>query len=86
MRNLSKSSAFAKRTRSRFGAVLGTTVLAVAMSTSAAYADPPHNLPQNAGGYDASFSPAYDYDTDGCYPASAIDAAGNVNQIGRAHV
>lgn len=77
MGNLSKS-AFGKRTRSRLGVVLGTTVLAVAMSASAAYADPPHNLPQNAGGYDASFSPAYDYDTDGCYATPAIGPDGTL--------
>ena len=36
-------------------------------------------LPMNASVSDATFQPAMDYDTDGCYPASAIDAAGKVN-------
>ncbi len=29
-------------------------------------------LPQNADGLEQSFSPAYDYDGDGCYATAAI--------------
>ncbi|MEV4559208.1 NPP1 family protein [Kitasatospora sp. NPDC049285] len=36
-------------------------------------------LPQNAPGLDQSFSPAYDYDRDGCYATAAIGADGTLN-------
>ncbi|MBB1156356.1 NPP1 family protein [Amycolatopsis dendrobii] len=49
---------------------------ALLFPVSAAYADPPHNLPQNANGYEQSFSPAYDYDGDGCYATPAIGPDG----------
>jgi hypothetical protein len=48
-------------------------------SAAAAYAAPPPSLPQNAGGYEQSFSPAYDYDTDGCYATPAIGPDGTLN-------
>jgi hypothetical protein len=50
----------------------------VVLPATAALADPPGRLPQNAGGYEQSFSPAYDYDTDGCYATSAISADGTL--------
>ena len=43
-----------------------------------AFADPPHNQPQTAGGTEQSFSPAYDYDTDGCYAVPAIGPDGTL--------
>ncbi|MFS8200404.1 NPP1 family protein [Streptomyces sp. CWNU-52B] len=36
-------------------------------------------LPQNAGGVESSFSPAYDFDQDSCYPAAAITQLGVIN-------
>ncbi|MGW7536220.1 NPP1 family protein [Amycolatopsis sp. NPDC054798] len=51
---------------------------ALLFPVSAAYADPPHNLPQNASGYEQSFSPAYDYDGDGCYATPAIGPDGTL--------
>ncbi|MEV6986725.1 NPP1 family protein [Sphaerisporangium sp. NPDC051017] len=73
------SPTFSKRKLSRFGIVLGATVLGVVIPASAAYADPPRNLPQSAGEYELSFSPAYDYDGDGCYATPAIGPDGTLN-------
>jgi len=53
--------------------------LLIVVPATPAFADPPHNLPQNAGGYEQSFSPAYDYDTDGCYAVPAIGPDGTLN-------
>ncbi|WP_436319883.1 NPP1 family protein [Streptomyces massasporeus] len=36
-------------------------------------------LPQNATGLEQTFSPAYDFDTDGCYTTAAIGADGTIN-------
>lgn len=36
-------------------------------------------LPQNADGLEQSFSPAYDYDKDGCYTTAALGADGTLN-------
>jgi hypothetical protein len=58
-------------------AVVAVAILAV--TASPALADPPRNLPQNAGGYEQSFSPAYDYDGDGCYAVPAIGPDGTLN-------
>ncbi|WP_327238343.1 NPP1 family protein [Streptomyces sp. NBC_01317] len=69
---------FLKRGAARFATVLGATVLAVVIPASMAHADPPRNLPQNAGGWEQSFSPAYDYDTDGCYATPAIGPDGTL--------
>ncbi|MET8325660.1 NPP1 family protein [Streptomyces sp. NPDC005181] len=65
--------------RSRLGTVLGATALAVLLPTSAAHSEPPGNLPQNAGGWEASFSPAFDYDGDGCYATPAIGPDGTLS-------
>ncbi|MFF0751741.1 NPP1 family protein [Streptomyces sp. NPDC004267] len=62
----------------RTTAVLGTALLAVLVPVASAHADPPHNLPQSAGGYEQTFSPAYDYDTDGCYATPAIGPDGTL--------
>lgn len=66
------------RRASRIGALLGATALAILVPASSAHADPPHNLPQHAGGYEQSFSPAYDYDGDGCYATPAIGPDGTL--------
>ncbi|MFF3749082.1 NPP1 family protein [Streptomyces sp. NPDC002018] len=71
--------AFFERKRSWLGALFGATVLSVVLPTSVAHADNLPNLPQSAGGYEASFSPAYDYDGDGCYPVAAIAPDGALN-------
>lgn len=70
--------AFLKRGAARLATVLGAAALAVVVPASMAHADPPHNLPQNAGGYEQSFSPAYDYDVDGCYATPAIGPDGTL--------
>ncbi|MGC4940043.1 NPP1 family protein [Kribbella sp. DT2] len=67
-----------KRRHRLLGVTLATAALMVT-SAAAAYAAPPPSLPQNAGGYDQSFSPAYDYDGDGCYASPAIGADGTLN-------
>ncbi|MFF2521096.1 NPP1 family protein [Streptomyces liangshanensis] len=36
-------------------------------------------LPQNADGLEQTFSPAYDYDKDGCYATAAIGSDGTLN-------
>ncbi|WP_328520332.1 NPP1 family protein [Kribbella sp. NBC_00359] len=67
-----------RRAKRLLGVVLGTTALLIT-SAAAAYAAPPPSLPQNANGYEQSFSPAYDYDTDGCYATPAIGPDGTLN-------
>ncbi|MBU2667868.1 NPP1 family protein [Actinoplanes bogorensis] len=67
------------RPLARAGAVTGLAALILAVAATPAFADPPRNLPQNAGGLEQSFSPAYDYDTDGCYATPAIGPDGTLN-------
>jgi len=62
----------------RLGITSGVTLALIVLSATPAFADPPRNLPQNANGYEASFSPAYDYDTDGCYATPAIGPDGTI--------
>lgn len=66
------------RRPARLVAALAAALLALAAPAATAHADPPPNLPQNASGYEQSFSPAYDYDTDGCYATSAIGPDGTL--------
>jgi Necrosis inducing protein (NPP1) len=66
------------RPLARAGVTSGLTALLLLATAAPALADPPHNLPQNAGGYEQSFSPAYDYDTDGCYATPAISPDGTI--------
>jgi Necrosis inducing protein (NPP1) len=63
----------------RVGAIAGLAALLVVLPATAALAAPPPNLPANAGGYESTFSPAYDYDGDGCYATSAIGPDGTLN-------
>ncbi|GAA2645461.1 NPP1 family protein [Paractinoplanes durhamensis] len=63
----------------RIGIATGLALLLIVIPATPAFADPPHNLPQNANGYEQSFSPAYDYDTDGCYAVPAIGPDGTLN-------
>ncbi|MEV4757102.1 NPP1 family protein [Micromonospora sp. NPDC049559] len=66
-----------RRTVLRIVAVLAA--FGVMIPAGAAYADSLPSLPQNAGGYEQSFSPAYDYDGDGCYAVAAISPDGTIN-------
>ncbi|MHB9859190.1 NPP1 family protein [Streptomyces sp. YIM S03343] len=64
-------------TKLLLGAV-GAMTLLVAVPTTA-QANVLTLLPQNADGLDQTFSPAYDYDGDGCYATAAIGADGTLN-------
>jgi hypothetical protein len=66
------------RKLSALAAAFGVAVLTLSLPSpaSAAILTP---LPQNADGWEQSFSPAYDYDGDGCYATAAIDPSGNLN-------
>ena len=66
-----------RRALFRIAAVLAA--LGIMIPATAAFADNLPNLPQNAGGYEQSFSPAYDYDVDGCYAVAAISPDGTIN-------
>ncbi len=46
---------------------------------SAATSSPPTRLSANAGSFERTFQPAYDYDADGCYPTPAIGPTGTLN-------
>jgi hypothetical protein len=67
-----------KAKRRVLGVALGTAALMVT-SAAMAFAAPPPHLPQSAGGWEQSFSPAYDYDGDGCYATPAIGPDGTLN-------
>lgn len=69
------------RTRrlARAAAVAGSAAaltLALPLSASASVLQ---NLPENATTSEKNFEPLYDYDSDSCYPAAAIDPDGNLN-------
>lgn len=57
---------------------LGALALIVAIPATA-HANVLTLLPQNADGLEQTFSPAYDYDGDGCYATAAIGADGTIN-------
>ncbi|MFD0004925.1 NPP1 family protein [Streptomyces sp. NPDC127178] len=57
---------------------LGAMTLVVTLPASA-HANVLTLLPQNADGLEQTFSPAYDYDGDGCYATAAIGADGTLN-------
>jgi hypothetical protein len=59
--------------------ILGSAIALVIAFPSSALADPPSALPANADGLEQTFQPAYDYDTDGCYPTPAIGPDGTIN-------
>ncbi len=56
---------------------LGAVLIAV-LVPGAAWAAPPQALPANYTEADGRWQPAFDYDTDGCYPTPAISPAGVV--------
>jgi hypothetical protein len=69
------------RRRSRVRALLvvvGAAALVVAMP-GVALAAPPGALPAGADAAERTFQPAFDYDTNGCYPTPAIGPDGTVN-------
>jgi hypothetical protein len=68
-----------RRLRTKLALASVVAVLASLVPATAAWADPPHNLPENANGYELTFSPAFDYDTDGCYQTPAIGPDGTLN-------
>ncbi|WP_415952853.1 NPP1 family protein [Streptomyces sp. KLOTTS4A1] len=70
-----------KRSRllGRTGLVTGAALTAVITFAGTALAAPPPPLPRNADALDQTYQPAYDYDTDGCYPTAAIGPDGTVN-------
>jgi Necrosis inducing protein (NPP1) len=73
-RNMRLMNRAATTLASVFGAV--TLVL---ITANTAYADVIPKMPQNADGLEQTFSPAYDYDRDGCYATAAITSWGYVN-------
>lgn len=68
--------------RSRVGKALlvggGALALVVALPGTA-LAEPPSALPANADALEQTYQPAFDYDTDGCYPTAAIGPDGTLN-------
>ncbi|MGI3222819.1 NPP1 family protein [Streptomyces sp. GTA36] len=70
-----------RKLRSLTNALLGTLgamTLVVAIPATA-HANVLTLLPQNASGLEQTYSPAYDYDDDGCYATAAIGADGTIN-------
>ncbi|MFE9841550.1 NPP1 family protein [Streptomyces goshikiensis] len=63
----------------RSSVVVGATLALVLATATTAFAAPPPALPTNAEAVELTFQPAYDYDTDGCYPTPAIGPTGVLN-------
>lgn len=59
--------------------VVGGALALVVAFPGIALAAPPKALPADADGLERMFQPAYDYDTDGCYPTPAIGPDGTLN-------
>jgi hypothetical protein len=59
--------------------VAGSALAMVVAVATPAFAAPPTELPGNADVLERTWQPAYDYDTDGCYPTPAIGPDGTVN-------
>lgn len=73
------SSSTSRTHRRRWLTGLAGAVALVIAFPATAFAAPPPALPANADGLDRTFQPAFDYDTDGCYPTPAIGPDGSVN-------
>ncbi|MFF2139111.1 NPP1 family protein [Streptomyces sp. NPDC058193] len=58
--------------------VVGSALTLVLASATSALAAPPAALPANADAMERTFQPAFDYDTDGCYPTPAIGPDGTI--------
>jgi hypothetical protein len=63
----------------RFLTVAGSALALLVAAATPAFAAPPTELPGNADVLERTWQPAYDYDTDGCYPTPAIGPTGTVN-------
>lgn len=59
--------------------VAGSALAMVLAAAGPARAAPPNRLPARADALETRWQPAYDYDTDGCYPTPAIGPDGRVN-------
>lgn len=75
---LKKMRLNAGRWRTTFASGLGALSLVLILANPA-QADVIPQMPQNADGLEQTFSPAYDYDRDGCYATAAITSYGYVN-------
>jgi hypothetical protein len=68
-----------RRRALRSAVVAGSALALLAATAVPALAAPPAELPGNAEAIESKWQPAYDYDTDGCYPTPAIGPTGTVN-------
>ncbi|MEU9026509.1 NPP1 family protein [Streptomyces sp. NPDC048383] len=59
--------------------VAGAALALVVGVSPPAFAAPPPGLPVNADAIELTYQPAFDYDTDGCYPTPAIGSTGALN-------
>ncbi|MFC3999374.1 NPP1 family protein [Nocardiopsis sediminis] len=59
-------------------ALAGAAALVVVMPPAIAWAAPPQALPSSVAEPDGKWQPAFDYDTDGCYPTPAIGPDGTI--------
>ncbi|MEU5523442.1 NPP1 family protein [Streptomyces sp. NPDC093250] len=73
------SSSTSRTRRRRWLTVLAGAAALVIAFPATAFAAPPPALPAHADALERTFQPAYDYDTDGCYPTPAIGPDGAVN-------
>lgn len=56
-----------------------TAALFTVLLPVAAWADPPSALPASYAAADGKWQPAFDYDSDGCYPTPAVGPDGTLN-------
>ncbi|MEY8038126.1 NPP1 family protein [Saccharopolyspora cebuensis] len=77
-RNARHRGSPAVRARRRFGRGLAGAALLLVATPGQALAEPPSALPGDAAAADAKWQPAFDYDTDGCYPTPAIGRDGTI--------
>jgi hypothetical protein len=68
-----------RRFRSFTGRTVAATVAMMFVTAGVAHADPPQALDGSAPAADRTYQPAFDYDSDGCYPTPAIGRDGTVN-------
>ncbi|GAA3245503.1 NPP1 family protein [Streptomyces sp. XM83C] len=73
------SSPTSRTDRRRWLTVLGGAAALVIAVPEVAFAAPPPALPVAADALELTYQPAFDYDTDGCYPTPAIGPDGSVN-------
>ncbi|AGJ53021.1 MULTISPECIES: NPP1 family protein [Streptomyces] len=63
----------------RKGILVVTSAVALVVATAgSAFAAPPAALPASADATEQAYQPAFDYDTDGCYPTPAIGPDGTI--------